>query len=170
MIPSKERAAAEARALTMALALAAKVGWRFGRGPMATSAFAQYLYVETAQLLLVPTSSDLPFAMRQVGPVVRETRSDALVVSRTGEGPPVFAMATWARRETIWTEPLALWLAETGAAWLVPPPGSDDPLGFELVDALHQVAGVPFVLADERDAGFARAARWIEEVAQVVTP
>lgn len=170
MTTNKERAAAEARALTMALVLAAKVGWCFGRGPMPTSAFAQYLYVETAQLLLVPTSSDLPFAMRQVEPVVRDTRSDALVVSRTGKGPPVFAMATWAKRETIWTQPLTLWLTETGAAWLVALPGSHDPLGFELVDALHHVAGVPFVLADERDAGFARAARWMKEVAQVVTP
>lgn len=169
MIPNKERAAAEARALTMALVLAAKVGWRFARGPMPTGSFAQYLYVEAAQLMLVPTSSALPFAIRQVASVVREARSDALIVSRPDGGAPTFAMATWARRETNWTQPLALWLSEQGAPWLVPLPDSNDPLGFELVDALHHAAGVPFVLPGQRDAGFARAARWMEKVAEVVT-
>lgn len=51
--------------------------------------------------MLVPTSSALPFAMRQVAPVVREARSDALIVSRPDAGAPVFAIATWARRETV---------------------------------------------------------------------
>lgn len=168
MASDTKRAAAEARALQMALIVAAKVDWHFGRGPLPQTAFTQFLYVEAAQLLLVPTTAGLPFAMRQLAPVVRETRSDALIVSRPDQGTPVFAMATWARTETIWTSPLVLWLADTGAAWLVPSTGDGDQLGFELVNGLHHLAGLPWVLADERVAGFARAVCWMEDVAEVV--
>jgi hypothetical protein len=79
-------------------------------------------------------------------------------------------MATWARSETVWTSPLALWLAESGAAWLLPLGDDADQLGFALANRLHRLAGLPWVLAEERAAGFARAARWMEEVAAVVTP
>lgn len=170
MRPDKARAAAEARALLVALVLAAKAGWHFGRGPLLQTAFTRFLYVEAAQLMLVPTTAGLPFARRQLDPVVRETRSDALIVSRPDQSAPVFAMATWARTETIWTSPLALWLAESGTAWLVPLGDDGDQLGFELANQLHRLAGLPWTFAGERAAGFARAARWVEEVAAVVTP
>lgn len=169
MTPDKVRAAAEAGALQMALVLAAKAGWRFGRGPLPQTTFTQFLYVEKAQMLLVPTTAGLAFARRQLDPVVRETRSDALIVSRPTKGTPAFAMATWGQTETIWNSPLALWLTQTGAAWLVPTADVGDRLGFELADGLHHLAGLPWVRADERAAGFARAARWMEEVAEVVT-
>lgn len=170
MASDKKRAAAEARALQMALVLAAKAGWHFGRGPLLETAFTQFLYVEAAQLMLVPTTAGLPFARRQLDPVVRETRSDALIVSRAHQCAPVFAMATWARSETVWASPLALWLAESGAAWLVPSSDDGDRLGFELANRLHRLGGLPWVLAGERAAGFGRAARWMEEVAAVGSP
>lgn len=164
MIPNDKRVAAEARALQLALAVAARVGWRFDRGPLPTTSFAQFLYVDAAQLLLVPTSAALPFATRQVEPVVREARSDALIVSSAGEGTPVFAMATWARSETVWTQPLLPWLADTSELWLVPDVDGATPFAFHLVDALHHVATVPWVLASERQAGLDRAAAWMREV------
>ena len=164
MIPDTKRAAAEARALTMALVLAAKAGWRFERGPLPTNAFAQYLYVQSAQLLLVPTSAALPFAMRQVDPVIRETRSDALIASSADQHMPVFAMAIWARRETAWMQPLALWLSEAGEPWLVPSIDRDTPLGFQLVYALHHAAALPWLRAGERQAGLDRGAVWMRKV------
>jgi hypothetical protein len=163
MIHNTRRAAAEARALTMALTVAAKAGWRFERGPLPTTSFAQFLYVEAAHLLLVPTSAALPFAMRQVDPVVRETRSDALIVSSADADTPVFAMAVWARRETVWTQPLAAWLGEAGELWLVPDADDTPTLAFRLVDALHHAASVPWNSASERRAGLDRAAAWMRK-------
>lgn len=168
MPSSKRRAAAEARALQLALVLAAKAEWRFDRGPLPRSSFTHYLYIDAAQLLLVPTTSGTEFAIRQVEPVVRETRSDALIVSLPGGGTPALAMATWTRRETVWTSPLALWLSETGEPWLVPT-DTDGALGFRLVNALHHASSVPWAFAGEREAGLGRAAAWLKTVAQVVT-
>ncbi len=165
----RRRAAAEARALHLALVLAAKTGWRFDRGPLPRSSFTHFLYVEAAHLLLVPTTSGTEFAVRQVEPVVRETRSDALIVSLPDQGTPAFAMATWARRETVWTTPLALWLGEAGEPWLVPTEADNGVLGFRLVNALHHAAPAPWAFTGERDSGFGRAAAWMETVAQVVT-
>lgn len=160
----RRRAAAEARALHLALVLAAKAGWRFDRGPLPRSSFTQYLYVDAAHLLLVPTTSGTEFAVRQVEPVVRETRSDALIVSLPDGGTPAFAMATWARRETVWTTPLALWLGEAGEPWFVLTDGDSTSLGFRLVNALHHAAPVPWAFAGERETGFGRAAAWMEKV------
>ncbi len=165
----RRRAAAEARALHLALVLAAKTGWSFDRGPLPRSSFTQYLYVEAAQLLLVPTTSGTEFAVRQVEPIVRETRSDALIVSLPIDGQPEFAMATWARRETVWTTPLALWLGEAGEPWLIPAGADSTSLGFRLVNALHHAAPGPWAFVGEREVGFGRAAAWMEKVAQVVT-
>lgn len=166
---STRRAAAEARALHLALVLAAKAGWRFDRGPLPHSSFTHFLYVEMAQLLLVPTTAGPEFAVRQVEPVVRETRSDALIVSLPDQAAPVFAFATWARHETVWTTPLVLWLTETGEPWLVPAAAEGTPLGFRLGNALHHAAPVPWASAFERAAGIGRAAAWMETVTQVVT-
>lgn len=166
---STRRAAAEARALHLALVLSAKAGWRFDRGPLPRSSFTHFLYVEAAQFLLVPTTAGPEFAVRQVEPVVRETRSDALVVSLPDHGPPVFAFATWARHETVWTTSLVLWLTEAGEPWLVPAAAEGAPLGFRLGNALHHAAPVPWASATERAAGIGRAAAWMETVAQVVT-
>lgn len=146
MIPNKTRVAAEARALTMALAIAPKVGWRFDRGPLPATSFAQFLYVEAAQLLLVPTS-------------------DALIVSSAGT-EITLAMATWARRETVWSQPLTLWLGDGGQAWLVPAMADSDLLGFRLSNALHHAAATPWKFASERQAGLNRAAAWMRSVVE----
>ncbi|WP_164518976.1 hypothetical protein [Sphingomonas sp. ABOLG] len=170
MTPNKMRAAAEARALQMALVLAAKVGWRFDRGPLPSNAFAQYLYVHAAQIILVPTSAALPFAIRQVAPVVRETRSDAVIVSLPRGERPAFAIAIWSGRETGWMQPAALWLTDGGEAWLVPAAAGDTPLGFRLGNALHHAAAVPWVSADERQAGLDRAEAWVRRMTRDVIP
>lgn len=166
---STKRAAAEARALHLALVLAAKAGWRFDRGPLPRSSFTHFLYVEAGQLLLVPTTAGPEFAVRQVEPVVRETRSDALIVSLPDQAAPVFAFATWTRHETVWTTPLVLWLTEAGEPWLVPGDTESAPLGVRLRNALHHAAPMPWASATERAAGIGRATAWMETVAQVVT-
>lgn len=167
MIQGKKRAAVEASAVQMALVLAAKAGWRFGRGPILDQRFASLLHVERAQLLLVPTTAGLPFAARQLAPVIRETRSDALIVSRPTDGAPTFAFARWGLAETRWFAPLTLWLAESGAAWLTPPPVDHDELGIELVDKLHRIAGLPWTSPAERLAGYRRALEWMARSAGV---
>lgn len=161
MIPDKERAAAEARALQMALVLAARIDWKIGRGPLQSTSFAQLLYIEKPQLLLVPTTSGLPYSMRQVDPVVRDTRSDALIVSRPDSDTPVFAFAAWARRATSWTHPLCLWIGESNETWLVPVDGIGDGLGFRLVNALHHAATQPWKTEVERQVGHHRALAWM---------
>lgn len=162
------RAAAEAGALQMALVLSAKAGWRFDNGPIPPTAFALYLYIGSAQMLLVPTTAGLDFAVRQVEPVVRETRSDALIVSRPDEGPPRFAFATWTRFETEWTSPLTLWLSQTGAAWLVPAEPDSNRPGIALTVALHRRSALPWADDAERRAGFDRATQWMAKAASVI--
>lgn len=164
MPPDMRRSAAEARALTLALALVARMDWRLGRGPILGHAFAPYLYVPDPQLLVVPTAAGLDFATRQVTPIVRDTRSDALVVSRLADGAVSFALATWARRETVWTYPLTLWLAE-GESWLVSPAESTEPLAFRLRHALHHAGAPPWSDAQTRAHGYACAAAWMTKVA-----
>ena len=157
------RAAAEARALRLALALAARVGWTLDRtGPALSTPFAGYLHIASAQLLLVPTVAGLDYARRQVDPATRACRSDAIIVSLTGNTLPGFALATWSRTCTGWTMPLALWLAPGGESWLVPPPGSFDRLAVRLVDRLHTVGGLPWDDFSNRFDGFDRAAAWLE--------
>ena len=164
MTVNVKRAAAEARALRLALALAARVGWTFDRyGPMLPTAFAGYLHIGRAHLLLLPTVAGLDFARRQVEPATRACRSDALVVSLPDDGTPCFAFATWARTATSWMEPLALWLSQAGEPWLVPC-GDDGRLGVRLVDALHCAARVPWESDAARRAGLDRAAAWVAEL------
>ncbi len=160
MTPNTMRAAAEARALMLTLALVARMDWRLGPGPLLPQAFAQYLYVPDPQMLLVPTTSGLDFAIRQVAPVVRETRSDALIVSRPTEGNISFALAIWASGETAWTWPLALWCGTDSDTWLVPPPLADEPLGFRLRNALHYTGQVPWSDPQTRMEGYVRAQAW----------
>ena len=167
MTTDVKRAAAEAGALQMALVLAAKAGWRFERGPLLAERFASFLYVEAAQLLLVPSTAGLPFVQRQLGPVIRETRSDALVVSRPTDAAPTFAFASWGFSATRWTAPLTLWLAESGVAWLVPQPEDHDEVGIELVDQLHRIVGLPWSTPTERFAGSRRAQDWMARTAGV---
>ena len=164
MASNTTRAAAEARALALALALAARMRWTFGPGPLLSHAFAQFLYVPKPQLLLVPTTSGLAYAMRQVDPVIREARSDALIVSRPAEGSASFAFATWHSCETIWTQPLSLWLHAASEIWLVPPPMDDDPLGFRLRDALHWTEPVPWSDPQARMVGIRRALAWMARI------
>lgn len=163
MSPNVLRAAAEARALTLALALVARMDWRLGRGPILGHAFTQYLYVPDPQLLIVPTTAGLEFAIRQVDPVIRDARSDAIIVSRSTEGVARYAFATWARQETVWTDPLALWLTDR-ETWLVPPPTSADTLGFRLRQTLHAVEAVPWCDPAARTTGYRRADAWMAQV------
>lgn len=164
MIIDKKRAAAEARALQTALVLAAHMDWTFGRGPLLANSFAQFLYVEKPLLLLVPTSAGLPYSMRQVDPVIRETRSDALIVSRADGLSPQFAFATWSRRGIAWSQPLALWLGGNGDTWLVPAADGGDGLGFRLVNEVHNAAAVPCTTKVEQQVGYHRALAWMAKV------
>lgn len=159
------RAAAEARALRLALALAARVGWTLDRtGPALSTSYAGYLHVASAQLLLAPTTAGLDYTPRQVDPATRACRSDALIVSRTGDALPNFALATWSRVGTGWTMPLVLWLGETGEPWLAPPPGSFERLAVRLVNRLHTLGGLPWNDLGTRLDGFDRAAAWLNGV------
>ena len=92
------------------LAIAIKAGWRFeAAGPVLSTPFAGYLYVASAELLLVPTSAALPFATRLVEQTTREARSDALAVSCTGDEVAI-ALGLWSAAGTRWTVPVRPWL------------------------------------------------------------
>lgn len=163
--PAARRATA-ARALELSLALARKAGWRLEvAGPALSTPFTSYLYVDSAQLLLVPTAAGLSHATRLVEAAVREARSDALIVS-TAAPAPAFAFARWAQRDTRWHLPVTPWLGADGELWIVAPGPSA---------AASYSAGLTFLLAPrptrdlpapwqtdvERRAGMRRAATWL---------
>lgn len=119
------RRAAEARALAAALAIAALEGWSLRRDDLSLElAFAHYLYVEAAQLLLVPTIDPLPTEMAAVTRGTRVTRSDALIVRVNPADPRKveLALGLWGRDETRWLAPMALWQRTDLGTWLVPDP------------------------------------------------
>ena len=125
--------------------------------------FAGYLYVASAELLLVPTSAALPFAIRLVEQAVREARSDALVVSCTGEGDTLevrLALGLWSSAGTRWTSPVPPWLGEDGTMWLAADDDEASPLRPRRVAA----APAPWRTPHERDDGQQRAANWFAEL------
>jgi hypothetical protein len=85
---TRERAAAQARALSGALALANLAGWKINPSSSLIFAppFRNYLHVEQAQLLLVPSIEPSRGDLAVVGPCMREARCDALVVKASSEG------------------------------------------------------------------------------------
>ncbi len=153
------RRAAEARALIVALAIANKAGWRFeAAGPVLSTPFAGYLYVASAELLLVPTSAALPFAIRLVEQATREARSDALVVSCTGK-EIAMALGLWSAAGTRWTTPVRPWLDEVGALWLA---GDHGDAAWRLHPGRVVAAATsPWCTPQERQAGQHRAAGWL---------
>lgn len=156
------RRAAEARALTVALAIANKAGWRFeAAGPVLSTPFAGYLYVASAELLLVPTSAALPFATRLVAQATQETRSDALVVSCTGEKIGM-ALGLWSAASTRWMVPVRRWLSEAGALWLT---ADDGDVALPLRPGrVVAAATLPWCTPQERRDGERRAAGWLTEL------
>lgn len=158
------RRATEARALTVALAIAHKAGWNVApAGPALSTPFSGYLYVAAAELLLVPTSADLPFAVRLAEQATREARSDALVVSFTGQdeaGPVRLALGLWSSAGTRWTAPAQPWLGNDGTLWL----GSDRIRATSLRPRRIAAEPVPWRTLLARQDGEARAAGWLERV------
>ena len=153
------RRAAEARALSVALAVAAKAGWRFeAAGPVLSTPFAGYLYVASAELLLVPTSAALPFATRLVEQATREARSDALIVSCTGTEIGM-ALGLWSAADTRWTVPVRTWLEGDGALWLVPDRG--DAAWRLRPGRVVAAATSPWCTPQERRDGERRTAGWL---------
>jgi hypothetical protein len=157
------RRAAEARALNVALAIAGRAGWQFERaGPMLATPFAGYLYVHTSQLLLVPTSAGLPYAVRLVDGAVREARSDALIVS-TADAQPAFALGLWSRSGTLWQVPVTPVLSANGVLWMVTTLSGVAPAGTAFPMRRGRIVDLPapWETAADRAAGEKRAAAWL---------
>lgn len=160
------RRAADACALSVALAIAAKADWQLERaGPSLATPYAGYLYVHTSQLLLVPTSAGLPYAVPLVDGAVREARSDALIVSTAGAAP-TFALGLWNRSRTLWQVPVMPVLGADGVLWMVTTLSGAAPAGtaFPMRRGLIADLPAPWVTAADRVAGEKRAAAWLAAV------
>lgn len=161
-----QRRAAEARALAAALTIAARADWRFDRpGTSLSTPFAGYLYVDVAQLLLVPTSAALPFARRLVDGAVREARSDALIVS-SAKGQLAFALGLWSSAGTTWHMPVTPWLGDDGVLWMVAdddaaPDTAPADIGFSLRKGRIVAEPTPWLTPLGRAAGENRATTWL---------
>ena len=170
------RAVAEARATQTTLALVAKMDWRLDRHAPALfcASYAGYFDVPSAYLILIPTTADLPFARRQIERVIRETRSDGLIVSQPLDRPVRFAFAFWSPKAIRWVASLRLWLDESGCPSLVPVDGNDNgdgsgdgsggPESIKL--SRERIRSGPRVWAGPADyaAGCARADAWLGKV------
>ncbi|MDF2496107.1 hypothetical protein [Sphingomonas sp.] len=125
-IVTPERKLAEACALSGALALADLAGWRISRSSslILSPPFRNYLHIEQAQLLLVPSIEPSRRDLAVVGRGMREARCDALVVKASSEGRRTLycAFGKWGRQDNRWHHSRRLWLSRDNEAWLVPDP------------------------------------------------
>ena len=161
-----EPPAAEVRSLLAALALARHARWCLAHvGPVVAKPFSQYLYVDAAQLLVIPSSMPLERTMAYVGVGMRRTRSDALIVSAPGRpgGEIRLAVGIWGRRENRWHAPMALWRETTGPLWIVPDPyhAAVRRDCFPLHPGRLRASGAPWSDGEHHGAGRLRAHLWI---------
>lgn len=163
------RRAAEARALAATLAVAGLEGWSLRRGDTSLDLpFTHYLYVESAQLLLVPTIRPLPAEIRTVTPGTRLARSDALVV-RVDPAQPFkveLALGLWGRDAIRWVAPVMLWQRSDIGTWLLPDPylqGVRDTC-FSLRGGRLRAGPAPWRSEAEMRVGCMNVAVWLSRV------
>lgn len=163
------RRAAEARALTATLAIAGLEGWSLRGGDISLNLpFSHYLYVEAAELLLVPTIRPLPAEMKAVTSGTRIARSDALIV-RVDPSEPFkveLAFGLWGRDATRWLAPMALWQRSDVGTWLVPSPyfhGLRDEC-FALRDGRLRPGPAPWRSEAEMRVGCMNVAVWLSRM------
>ncbi len=169
---TKERALAQARALSGALALAERAGWTFDRTAplMLRPPFSNYLHVAAAELLLVPSIDPSRGDIAIIDRGMREARCDALVVKASTAGKPVLycAVGRWRREQNLWCHERRLWLDEHGHIWLVADHAwAEDPKTSILLlgPKRLQVASVPpWLCAREMTAGFERADAFLSKI------
>lgn len=167
--PAQQRAA-QARALTVALAIAEKAGWHLKiAGSDLPSPYDAYLHSNMAQLLMLPTSTQLRSACAAVDAGTRLARSDALIVSSIGKDL-AFAIGMWTFGSTDWHVPVRPWLSDRGLLWLFAVGGEVSPefkhanVTFPICPGRLRQGLVPWATTAERLAGETRAAAWLAEV------
>ena len=167
----KERALAQARALSGALALAERAGWTFDRASslMLRAPFSNYLHVAVSELLLVPSIEPSRGDLDIVDRGMREARCDALVVKASTSGKPMLycAVGRWRRQQNLWCHERRPWLTEHGQIWLVADHAwaEDARTSILLGPKRLQVASEPPRLcAREMAAGFDRADVFLAQI------
>lgn len=169
-IVTREHAAAQARVLSGALALADLAGWTIDRSSslILRAPFRNYLHIEQAQLLLVPSVEPSRTDLDVVGRGMREARCDALVVKASSEGRRTLycALGTWGRHDNRWRHDRRLWLSQRNEAWPVPDPAAEETdVFYRLTPGRVRVGVEPFVRTDrEIAAGLDRADAWLAAV------
>lgn len=169
-IVNRGHAAAEARALSGALAIADLAGWAINRSSslILRPPFQKYLHVEEAELLLVPSAEPSRADIETVGRGMREARCDALVVKASSGGRRTLycALGKWGRNDNHWRHDRRLWLSQHNEAWLVPDPAAEEiDVFFRLNPGRIRIGLEPFVCSD-RDiaAGLDRADAYLAAV------
>lgn len=159
--------AGEARALTIALAVAAKAGWQLERAGLVLPApYDAFFYVAAADLLVVPTSLPLPEARHIAEGGTREARADALIVS-CADQTPKFAIGIWSSQSTHWHLPVRPWLSNRDLLWMAGL-ACESEAGFAKTSVTFPCRRgrlmpsiVPWTTTAERLTGQLRAAGWL---------
>lgn len=131
-IVNRERELAQARALSGALAIAERAGWRIDRSvPILPMPFRNFLHIAAAELLLVPSIEPSRGDLDTVERGTRVARCDALVVkASSGDHRTLYcAVGEWQRNGTVWHHAKRLWLSRGNEGWLVPDPAEPDESG-----------------------------------------
>ena len=170
-IVTREYAAAQARALSGALALADLAGWNIDRSSslILSAPFRNYLHIEQAQLLLVPSTEPSRGDLDTVGRCMREARCDALVVKPSSEGRRTLycALGTWRRHDNHWQHDRRLWLSHSNEVWLVPDPAEEKGKDiFCRLTSSRVRIGVQSLVCSDREivAGLDRADAYLADV------
>jgi hypothetical protein len=169
-IVTREHAAAQARVLSGALALADLAGWKIDRASslILRAPFRNYLHIEQAQLLLVPSVEPSRCDLDTVSRGMREARCDALVVKASSDARRTLycALGMWGRNDNRWCHERRLWLSQRNEAWLVPDPAAEEiDVFYRLNPGRVRIGLEPFVCTD-RDivAGLDRADAYLAAV------
>jgi len=124
----RARRLAETRAITAALTVARQFEWAFDRtAPVILGPTMQtFLYIDSAQLLLIPSIDHTGSERGQVEMLMREARCDALLVkvgrARDGQVQVFAQIVLWSRRGNRWTGSHIPWAGEGGELLFAPDP------------------------------------------------
>ena len=168
---TKERALAQARALSGALALAKRAGWTFDRAAplMLPPPFSNYLHVAAAELLLMPSIDPSRRDLAIIDRGMRKVRCDALVVKASTAGKPMLycAVGRWRRDQNLWCHERRPWLTEQGQIWLVAEHAWAEDARTSILlgpKRLRVASEPPRSCAREMAAGFERADAFLTQI------
>jgi len=166
MVNAQAKARADVRIQRVAMMLCHHAGLTIERN-LATlfPAFHQAIHAVRVDMIVLPTSAGLPFARRWAEPLVREARTDLLLLAGTCPSSFELAFARWRPGLIDWDYPLHLCMSPLGEVRFVLPMAGEAERArtIHLADAVLRTVVESLPNESDLEEGFSRADRWLAE-------